>query len=132
MFRTGEYKIPASFRMLDGHICPVSFCDIGLGMAMFRDAHHYFSAVSKNVEAYSCIAVEIDDGEFLTDQELFAKVLKIVREKYRLTSTKELTGAQRLDLARTLHYDYRSSNGQIRRVLGLSQFEVDSLFPAWK
>lgn len=33
------------------------------------------------------------------------------------------------DLARTLHYDYRSSNGQIRRVLGLGQYEVDSLFP---
>lgn len=132
MFRTGEYKIPASFRILDGHICPASFCAIGLGMAMFRDAHHYFSAVSKSVEAYSGIAVEIDDGEFLPDQELFAKVLKIVREKYRLASTKELTGAQRLDLARTLHYDYRSSNGQIRRVLDLSQYEVDSLFPKGK
>lgn len=40
MFRTGEYKIPDSFRILDGHICPASFCAIGLGMAMFRDAHH--------------------------------------------------------------------------------------------
>lgn len=120
MFRTGEYKIPDSFRILDGHICPASFCAIGLGMAMFRDAHHYFSAVSKSVEAYSGIAVEIDDGEFLTDQELFAKVLKIVREKYRL------------DLARTLNYDYRSSNGQIRRVLDLGQYEVDSLFPKGK
>ena len=99
---------------------------------MFRDAHHYFSAVSKNVEAYSEIAVEIGDGEFLTDQELFTQVLKIVREKYRLASTKDLTEAQRIDLARTLHYDYRSSNGQIRRILGLSQYEVDSLFPMGK
>ena len=96
---------------------------------MFRDAHHYFAAVSKNVEVYSGIAVEIDDGEFLTDQELFAQVLKTVHEKYRLSSTKDLTGAQRLDLARTLHYDFRSSNGQIRRVLGLNQYEIDSLFP---
>ena len=45
---------------------------------------------------------------------------------------KELTGAQRLDLARTLHFDYRSYNGQIRRLLNLSQYEVDSLFPARK
>ena len=97
-------------------------------MAMFRDAHHYFSMVSKNVEAYSNIAVDLDDGEFLTDQELFTQLLKTVREKYRLGSVRELSPAQKLDLARTLHYDYRSSNGQIRRVLGLSQYDVDQLF----
>lgn len=135
MFIGRDPQLPSAWKVVNAgaaHISPASFCDIGLGMAMFRDAHHYFAAVSKNVEAYSGIAVELDDGEFLTDHELFSQVLKIVREKYRLASTKELTGAQRLDLARTLHYDYRSSNGQIRRVLGLSQFEVDSLFPARK
>ena len=35
----------------------------------------------------------------------------------------------RLDLARTLHYDFRCSNGQLRRVIGLTQYEVDALFP---
>lgn len=114
------------------YIAPISFCDIQLGMDMFRDAHHYFAAVSKNVEAYNNIAVEINDGEFLTDQELFAKLLTTIREKYNGSSTKSLTAAQRLDLARTLHYDYHSSNGQIRRILGLTQFEVDSLFPLRK
>lgn len=34
----------------------------------------------------------------------------------------------RLDLARTLHYDFRCSNGQLRRVIGLTQYEVDALF----
>ena len=114
------------------YIAPISFCDIQLGMDMFRDAHHYFAAVSKNVEAYNNIAVEINDGEFLTDQELFAKLLTTIREKYNGSSTKSLPAAQRLDLARTLHYDYHSSNGQIRRILGLTQFEVDSLFPLRK
>ena len=132
MFRSRDVKLPPDWQVLDGHIAPPCYCAIELGMAMFRDAHHYFSAVSKNVEAYSEIAVEIGDGEFLTDQELFTQVLKIVREKYRLASTKDLTEAQRIDLARTLHYDYRSSNGQIRRILGLSQYEVDSLFPMGK
>ena len=156
MFRSRDVKLPSDWQVLDAglmtgttikssqvsssknascripYISPLSFCDITLGMAMFRDAHHYFATVSKNVEAYSGIAVEIDDGEFLTDQELFAQVLKTVHEKYNLSSTRDLTGAQRLDLARTLHHDFRSSNGQIRRMLGLSQFEVDSLFPREK
>lgn len=26
-------------------------------------------------------------------------------------------------------YDYRCSNGQLRRVIGLTQYEVDTLFP---
>lgn len=96
---------------------------------MFRDAHHYFASISKNVEAYSGMAAELDDGEFLTDQELFMQIVKIIREKYHLTTLRDLSKAQRLDLARSLHYGYRSSNGQIRRILGLSGYEVDSLFP---
>ena len=136
MFRSRDVRLPSDWQVVDSHgapfIAPPSFCDIGLGMAMFRDAHHYFAAISKNVEAYSGLAVELDDSEFLTDQELFALLLRIVREKYRLPSLRELSKAQCLDLARTLHYDYRSSNGQIRRVLGLSQYEVDILFPMGK
>lgn len=61
-----------------------------------------------------------------------AILLQKVRDQYRVASFRDLSKAQRLDLARTLHYDYRSSNGQIRRVLGLTQYEVDSLFPMGK
>ena len=60
---------------------------------------------------------------------LFSLLLGIVRDNYHLVSLKDLSNAQKLDLARSLRYEYRSSNGQIRRLLGLSQFEVDSLFP---
>lgn len=133
MFRSRDIKLPLDWHVINSggalYIAPPSFCDIALGMKMFHDAHHYFAIVSKNVEAFSGVAVEINDGEFLTDQELFAQVIRIVREKYRLASSKDLTGAQRLDLAKTLHYDYRSSKGQIRRVLGLNQYDIDSLFP---
>ena len=114
MFRSRDVRLPSDWQVLDAcpttykakssapvgareiipfkisYVSPDSFCDITLGMALFRDAHHYFAAVSKNVEAYSGIAVELDDGEFLTD---------------------------------------RSSNGQIRRTLGLGQYEIASLFP---
>ena len=91
MFRSRDVKLPPDWQVIDGYIAPPNFCASKLGMSMFRDAHHYFSLVSKNVEAYSSIAVDLDDGEFL-------------------------------------HFDYRSSNGQIRRLLGLSQYDVDQLF----
>ena len=77
--------------MIDGYIAPKSYCAITFGMGIFMDAHHYFSMVSKNVEAYSELAFEIDDEEFLTDTELFTQVTKIVKSEYGLNALKDLS-----------------------------------------
>lgn len=129
MFRGRAPALPGDWSVIDSYVAPSSYCTVKFGMAMFRDAHHYFAMVSKNVEAYSSVAADIDDEEFLTDTELFARLSAVIKARYQLTALRDLSKAQRLDLARTLHYDFRSSNGQIRRVLGLSQYEVNSLFP---
>jgi len=129
MFSGRVTGIPSEMIITNGHVAPVSFCAISLGKSMFRDAHHYFNSVSKNVESYSELAAELDDGEFLTDSELFARILSILKEKYRGLSLKELSRAQKLDLARILHFEYRSSNGQIRRLLNLPLADIDYLFP---
>jgi len=120
--------LPSDFRIINGHIAPTSFCSIGLGKSLFRDAHHYFSMISKNVESYSEIAADLDDGEFLTDQELFSELIKILNDRYAGAKLSTLTNAQRLDLAKELHFKYRSSNGQIRRLLGISQYDINQLF----
>lgn len=132
MFRGRNADLPGEWEIIDTYIAPNSYCSIALGMSMFRDAHHYFSMISKNVESYSEMAAELGDGEFLTDQELLSRLQTLVHEKYALGSLRDLTKTQRFELARSLHYDYRSSNGQISRVLGLSQYETDSLFPLGK
>ncbi len=105
MFRGRAPELPGDWAILDGYVAPSSYCSIQFGMGVFRDA------------------------DFLTDAELMAKVISMVRDGYKVSSLRDLSRAQKSDLARTLHYDFRSSNGQIRRVLGLSQYEVDSLFP---
>lgn len=129
MFRGRAPQLPGDWAVTDGYVSPPSYCAIAFGTALFRDAHNYFSMVSKNVEAYSGVAVEIEDGEFLTDTELFAQVVAILKDSYGQNGVRDLTKAQKYEMARLLHYDYRSSNGQIHRVLGLSKYEVDSLFP---
>ena len=98
-------------------------------MSMFRDAHHYFSMISKNVESYREIASELDDEEFMTDSELYNLMYRVVNEEYQLSSIHELTKSQKLDLAKTLRFKYRSSNGQICRLTGLSQYDINQLFP---
>ena len=132
MFKGRDPLLPDEWKVLEGHISPQSYCQIKFGMAFFRDAHHYMSLLTKNVESYSELADELNDREFLTDPELFAQLLPKVRDQYHVTSMRDLSKAQRLDLAKALRYDYRSSNGQIARLLGLSQYEVDSLFPMKK
>ena len=129
MFRGRAPELPSDWSIIDGYIAPPSYCAFKFGMSLFRDAHHYFNALTKQVESYSDVAVDIDDDEFLTDTELFSKVMTTVRENYKVDSLRQLAKAQMLDLARALRHKYRSSNGQIRRVLGLSQYEVDALFP---
>lgn len=129
MFRCRTPELPGEWEVSNGYVSPWNYCSVKLGMAMFRDAHHYFMLVSKNVEAYAELAAGLDDGEFLTDTELFTRLSVLVRSDYDVSSIKDLTKPQRFDLARKLRYEFRSSNGQIRRVLGLSQYEIDSLFP---
>lgn len=68
--------------------------------------------LSKGVESYSEFAAELDDGEFLTDAELFTQIMKCLKQSYGVTALHDLTRPQKLDLAKKLHYDFRSSNGQ--------------------
>ena len=129
MFRSRNPHLPEDYRIIDGYVSPLEYCAVKLGMAMFRNAHQYFYMISKNIEAYEKLAAELDDGEYLTDSELFTQVVKILKADYAANSLRDLTTAQKQDLARKLRSDYRSSNGQIRRILGLSQYEIDSMFP---
>ena len=129
MFRSRNPHLPGDYRVIDGYVSPLEYCAVKLGMAMFRNAHQYFYMISKNIEAYEKLAAELDDGEYLTDSELFTQVVKILKADYAANSLRDLTTAQKQDLARKLRSDYRSSNGQIRRILGLSQYEIDSMFP---
>lgn len=129
MLRSRSPELPGDYLVIEGHIAPPSYCSLKLGMSLFRNAHHYFSMVSKSVEAYGELAAELDDGEFLTDTELFTQVVKLLKADYGAVKVKDLSPAQKQDLARKLRYDYHSSNGQIRRTLNMTQYEVDSLFP---
>lgn len=129
MFHGRAPSLPADYLITDGYVVPSSYCDVELGMSMFYNAHQYFSMVSKNVEAYSELATEMDDDEFLTDSEMYSVLLKILKDKYGQHSVKDLSRSQKIDVARSLRFEWKSSNEQIRRMMGLTQYEVDSLFP---
>lgn len=85
--------------------------------------------VSKNVETYGELALELNDGEYLTDTELVSQMVKLVKIDYNVNSLRDLGKSQKYDLARQLRFEFRSSNEQIRRVLNLTSAEVNTIFP---
>lgn len=47
MFRGRATILPDKYQVNDGYILPSSYCNLELGMSLFRDAHHYFFMVRK-------------------------------------------------------------------------------------
>ncbi len=78
MFRGRVPKIPSEWPIEAGYVLPSAYCAVKFAKDLFRDAHHYFSMLCKNVEAYSGIAVEIGDEEYPNDSELFSKIKSVI------------------------------------------------------
>lgn len=129
LFRGRAGILPEKYQIIDGYVTPSSYCNLELGMSLYRDAHHYFYMVSKNVEAYGELAVELNDGEYLTDTELVSQVMRFLKSDYDVNSLRDLSKTQKYDFARRLRFEFRSSNEQIRRVLNLTSAEVNTIFP---
>lgn len=111
----------------DGYALPLSFCDIGTGEQLFRDATHYFNKISKNIECSREIAREIGESVYYTDDELFNALCKICNEKYGSPTPSLLPTQAKLELAKTLHYEYNASAKQIQRMLKLNYDTVAAL-----
>ena len=120
--------IPGNYLVHNGIILPQNYCATDIGMALFRDAHQYFSMVSKNYEAYSEVAKRLGESVFLTDDEMFAALRLMSRSQYGDIKPAMLDPNQKLDLARRLKSKYNASDGQIQRMLRLDRNVVAELF----
>lgn len=120
--------LPTNYKVYDGMILPGSFCAYKLGESMFRDAHHYFTAISKNAEAYSEVAKRLGDSIFLTDDEMFGTLVHLSRKDYGEQRPAMLPQNAKLALARRIKSDYNASPGQIQRMLRLDPAVVTELF----
>lgn len=117
----------SDIKCFEGYALPIDFCDINTGEQLFRDSSHYFYQLSRNIENNKQIAKEIGESIFYTDNELFSIVSKISREKYGCSSLAEASPATKLELAKTMRYEYNSSAKQIMRFLKLSQGLLNSI-----
>lgn len=125
-FHTRDLDGFSGLRMLDGYVCPFSFCDIVSAEGMFRNASQYFYSVSRNVESMKAIAKEIGESLYYNDDELFSIVCNISREKYSVSRPAFLPAAAKVQVAREMHFDYNAGNKQIARILKVDESLIDS------
>ena len=121
--------LPHIYRIRDGRILPSSYLNYRLGESFFRDAHHYFSLLTKNVEAYSEIARRLGDRVVLTDEELYRTVNQFASKNHNVKQASLLPIRIKIELAKQMHFDYNATNSQIQRLLKLDLNIVKELFP---
>ncbi len=116
-------------KLADGYISPLSFCAIVQGESLFRNAHQYFHKLSRSYEAYSLIAKRLGEIVFLTDEDLYSVLCNKCKTIYNIESPRLLNPRQRLEMAKLLRKDFNSTNAQLKRMLNLSTYILQELFP---
>lgn len=111
----------------DGYALPLSFCNISAGELLFRDASHYFNLLSRSIESNAAIAKEIGESMWYTDDELFTLARKLCRDRHGANTLSSITPADKLDLAKELHYNYNATSKQLQRMLRLDTSVLLSL-----
>jgi len=127
-FHTHKMDCFAGRPFMDGSIPPPVFCDFDSSEGLFRNARHYFSLISRNIESMKAIAQEIGESVFYTDDDLYSILLGICREHYDAVRPAHLPAQAKLEVARELHYDYNANAKQISRMLKLDLPLLESIF----
>ena len=96
----------------------------------FRDAQHYFFLLTKSVESYSAAAKRLGDRIILTEDEMYHTVKQIAKLNYGIDQAVLLPPKAKIEVARTMHFDYNATNSQIQRLLKLDLSLVKELFPS--
>ena len=115
--------------LLDGYIPPAVFCDIESAEDVFRDARHYFTSVSRNLEGMKDIAKEIGESIYYTDEDLYGVILKTCKEGFGVSNPAFLPAQAKVEVARKMYFEYNASAKQISRILKADIALVRSILP---
>ena len=123
-----KYDTVDEIYMMDGYVCPLSFCSILEGECLFRDARHYFTKISRHVESYDEIARLIGEQIYYTDDDLFSIVCNLSIKKYNCKIPSQLQKNEKLELAKILNMEYNAGVKQIQRMLKIDIAVLTALF----
>lgn len=121
------FDFPSNYIYKDGMILPSSYVDYRKGESVFRNAHHYFSMISKDYEVFSEVARRFGDRIVVTDEEMYSVLMLMIKRDYPDTHPTLLPPAVKAEFARRLYLEYRATSQQIRRLLKLDKADVDRI-----
>lgn len=127
--RSRVTKTQSNLVVWKGIILPSSYCYIHEGESYFRNAHHYFNALSKSHEAMSLVAQNLGDLIVVTDDEMYSIASSLSNSLYSVRQPSLVSNSNKIDLAKKLHYEYNATKKQLRRILKLEIAILDELFP---
>lgn len=130
--RSRKFDDVASFFETDNYISPMCFCKIAEGEKCFSSANQYLYLLTKNIESTKEIASLIGERITYADYELYPVIKKMSSNLFLIDDLSSLTPNQKVRIAKSLHYDYNSSNKQISRLLKLEISVVNDLYPLSK
>ena len=126
--RSHKYDNIDDLYLLDGYVSPLSFCLISEGEKLFRDARHYFTKVSRHIECYDEIAKMIGEQIYYTDDDLFSIACALSLQKFNCRIPSQLSGKEKIDLAKILNREYNAGIKQLQRMLKIDQSLLISIF----
>jgi hypothetical protein len=130
LMHSADFDRAAGMTTVDGYVSPPGFCDVKTGSALFRDAHHYFQMVSRDIESQRQIAKELGESVFYSDNELFNAVMLFIHDKYGKIPPSALPKESKIETALWMHHNYNAGNKQISRILRIDLSVVNALFPS--
>ena len=128
-FRTHKFDGFAGKPFMDGIIPPQACCDIVSTEALFRNARHYFSLISRNMEGMKSVAEEIGESLYYTDDDLYSILVGTARDKYGAAKPYLLPTQAKIELARKMHYEYNAGSKQIARMLKIDLTILAGILP---
>lgn len=112
--------------MFEGYASPLSFCHIGKGEKLFRDASNYFYLLGKSIEGQKEIAKEIGESIFYNDNELYSVISNMAQKDYGTSNPALIPADGKIKFSKVMRYEYNASTKQICRMLKLDPKLVDS------
>lgn len=116
---------------VDGYVSPMSFCDIEKGEMIFQSARQYMYYIARNIEGSKEIAKRIGEKIYYDDYDLITVIQKISYDKFN-TAPQVLTSLQKMEMAKTLYYEYNANLKQLSRLLKLDKSVIQSIIPSIK
>lgn len=129
IFQGRVLSLPESYNFYDGFILPSSYIDIPRAEDFYVTPTDYYLKISKPQKDYCVLARLEGDTIVLNYEEAYSVAVALCKNLTGDANLRTLTTVQKLEIAKTLRYDYLLTNKHISSILKLDISTIEQLLP---